>query len=94
MDIYAQMMRWVLLPIGLIGLIYVLVKLVAWARKGSKTVILLGAVMVMLSPDPIYEKNCRLILEAKHKVVCSEEAGDPPTPDLLTKNEPESMNNE
>lgn len=70
--------RIVLLLTGIIVLIYALVKLIMWARKGYKWAIVLGALLAIFAPDPVYEKYCKSIQKAKHKVECSEESGDPP----------------
>lgn len=67
-----------LLLAGLIVLLYALIKLVVWARKGYKGAIVLGAILAVFAPDPVYEKYCKSIQKAKHKVECSEESGDPP----------------
>lgn len=69
-----------LLLTGFIVLIYALVKLVAWARKGYKGAIVLGALLAVFAPDPVYEKQCKLIQKAKEQVECAEESGDPPFP--------------
>lgn len=54
--------------ISSVVLIYVLVKLVMLARKGYKGAIVLGALLAIFVPDPIYEKFCRSVRKAKHKV--------------------------
>lgn len=83
MDTCEQMIRGAFLLLGSVVLIYVLVKLVMWARKGCKGAILLGAFLVIFTPDPVYEKNCKSVHKAKQKVECSGESGDPPLPEVL-----------
>ncbi|ACM20397.1 hypothetical protein Geob_2041 [Geotalea daltonii FRC-32] len=73
-----EILHIVLFPIG-IFLIYVLAKLVALARKGYKGAIVLGALLAIFAPDPVYEKQCKLIRKAKAQVECAEESGDPPS---------------
>jgi|GEM_PF-5149671 len=68
----------VLLLTGFIVLIHALVKLIMWARKGYKWAIVLGALLAIFAPDPVYEKHCKSIQKAKNKIECAEESGNPP----------------
>jgi hypothetical protein len=74
-----QLTRGVIFLTSLVILIYLFVRLVLWARKGGKGAILVVALLAVFTPDPIYEKNCRSVQEARHYTEQADDSGDPPT---------------
>lgn len=79
MSSYEQTLIIVFGIISIILLIYALFKLVLWARKGGKGAIVVGALFTIFSPDPIFEKNIKIVQESKQSQEEEEDkSGDPP----------------
>ena len=76
-----QTIRIALLLLCVILVVYILTKLVLWARKGGKGAILVGALFTIFAPDPIFEKNYKIVQESKEVQEENEDkSGDPPSP--------------
>ena len=80
MGVCDQIFCWIIFIISFVVLIYAMVKLVIYARKGYKGAIVLGALLAIFAPDPIYEKTCKSVQKAKQSIECTDESGDPPLP--------------
>lgn len=80
MDVCDQIFYWIIFLICFVVLIYAFAKVVICARKGYKWAIVLGALLAIFAPDPIYEKSCKSVQKAKQRMECTDESGDPPLP--------------
>jgi heme/copper-type cytochrome/quinol oxidase subunit 2 len=62
-------------------LIIVFTALVLWARKHRKGANLVAATFSFIAPDPLFERNIKIVQESQNQVKEAEsEAGDPPVP--------------
>ena len=68
----------ILILLGLSVLIILLFKLAVWARTGSRGAIILAAMLSFMTPDPIFEKNYKIVQESNKHHKRGDESGDPP----------------
>jgi len=66
-----------LIALSLALMVYLMVRLVLWARRRSRGAVVAGALLSMFAPDPTLEANIRLAEEAKQQQVEEEEEGEP-----------------
>ena len=79
MDIHDQGLRAVPLMLGALAGVYVLLKLVIWAKKGGKGAILAGALFGLgFVADPIFERILRTVQQAREHEEEEDASGDPP----------------
>lgn len=79
MNIYDQLLIIAIVLLFLGFVVYILVKLILWARKGGKGAILVGALFTIFAPDPIFEKNFKIVQESKKSEEENEDdSGGPP----------------
>jgi hypothetical protein len=68
--------------IGLLVLAVVLFRLARWARRSTRSALLFGLLAGFgMVPDPLYEKQLRMVSEAEDREAGDEESGDPPVDD-------------
>lgn len=80
MEILNQYSEIFILSAFVIVLIFVLTIFVLWARKGNKGANLVAATFTFIAPDPLFQKNYKMIQEVENRVQESEnESGEPPT---------------
>lgn len=80
MEISTQTQDILILLAIILLLAFVLTLLVLWARKGNKGANLVAATFTFLAPDPMFEKNIRIIKESEQQIKKGdEESGDPPS---------------
>ena len=56
--------------------IFVMIVLARWARRRSKGAVATGALLSAFAPDPTFEKNIRLVEEAKKVQSEEDEEGE------------------
>ena len=80
MNLINQYWDILIITVFVIALSFVLLLLVVWARKGNKGANLAAATFASLAPDPLFEKNYKIVKEAENQIKGEEkESGDPPT---------------
>lgn len=57
--------------------VYLMVRLVQWARRRSRGAVVTGALLSMFAPDPALEATIRLAEESKQQQVEEDEEGEP-----------------
>jgi len=67
----------IFIALSLAVVIYLLVRLVFWARRRSKGAVVTGAILSMFAPDPTLETNLRLADESKSQQMEDEDEGEP-----------------
>lgn len=66
-----------LIALSLALTVYLMVRLVQWARRRSRGAVVTGALLSIFAPDPTLEANIRLAEEAKQRQVEEDEEGEP-----------------
>lgn len=66
-----------LIAVSLAAVVYLMVRLVCWARRRSRGAIVTGALLSMFAPDPTLEANIRLAEASKQQQVEEDEEGEP-----------------
>jgi len=80
MEVTTQLFYILIILALILVLAAVLTMLVLWARKGNKGANLVAATFTFLAPDPLFEKNFKIIKESENQIKKGEnESGDPPT---------------
>jgi hypothetical protein len=64
------------ITICLAAAIFVMILCARWARRRSKGVVATGALLSAFAPDPTFEKNIRLVEEAKRIQSEEDEEGE------------------
>ena len=66
-----------LVALSLALIVYMMVRLVLWARRRSRGAVVAGALLSMFAPDPTLEANIRLAEESKQQQVEEDGEGEP-----------------
>lgn len=66
-----------LIALSLTLIVYLMIRLVLWARRRSRGAVVTGALLSMFAPDPTLEANIRLVEESKQQQVEEDEEGEP-----------------
>jgi hypothetical protein len=66
-----------LIALSLTLIVYLMIRLVLWARRRSRGAVVTGALLSVFAPDPTLEANIRLVEESKQQQVEEDEEGEP-----------------
>jgi hypothetical protein len=66
-----------LIATSLTLIVYLMIRLVLWARRRSRGALVTGALLSAFAPDPTLETNLRLAEEAKQQQTEEDEEGEP-----------------
>ena len=66
-----------LIAASLAAVVYLMIRLVRWARRRSRGAVVTGALLSMIAPDPTLEANIRLAEASKQQQVEEDEEGEP-----------------
>jgi len=64
------------IALALALVIYLMVKMVFWARRRSRGAVITGAILSMFAPDPAFEANLRLAEESKSQQAAEDDEGE------------------
>jgi hypothetical protein len=66
-----------LIALSLTLIVYLMIRLVLWARRRSRGAVVTGALLSVFAPDPTLEANIRLVEESKQQQIEEDEEGEP-----------------